>query len=90
MPLLAKDVSCLERVENESDRQIDEHELRPRRRCVATTSTPGDLDGDEREAPAYLCTAIVKPDSSRLSKIRVSRSRTSGRAPADRTGATPE
>jgi hypothetical protein len=38
--LLAKDVSCLERVENESDRQIDEHELRPRRRCVATTSAP--------------------------------------------------
>jgi len=40
IPLLAKDVSCLERVENESDRQLDEHELRPGRRCVSSTSTP--------------------------------------------------
>jgi hypothetical protein len=38
--LLAKDVSRLQRVEDEGDRQIDEHELRPRRRCVATTATP--------------------------------------------------
>jgi hypothetical protein len=36
----AAGLSCLERVEHKSDRQIDEQELRPCRRCVTSASAP--------------------------------------------------
>jgi hypothetical protein len=42
----------------------------PRRRYIDEHLHADNLGGDQREAPAYLCAAIVKLDSSRVSKIR--------------------
>jgi hypothetical protein len=79
--LLEKDVSCLERVETESDRKIDEHVLRPRRRCVAATSTPAISTVTSAKRRLTYCTAIVKPDSSTVSKFCERKSRTVSRVP---------